>query len=894
MTARLLLLMGCTMLLISCGGGDKAGGAGEIDLPAFEAELAVLSCPEGVDPALWLSLKDEFRSVMGRITSGRAAAVAPETELSAVNDFKVIALPTGIARLEWTYRNQGDYNQDKLVAVTDLTEVGRYFEVGQDDTGWETAQLADGNNDGRVTVSDITPLGVNYERRVEGYRVYAGTTPGVAANWEALADLPFADGAVPEGDQRLSFEYVVDDPVDQSFYRVVPYDGEHEGIAGNAAQFNTVAPMVSVQVPEVMQGGEEAQWIAEWVQGTPPYEITWEFGGGADDIGPIEVQGSSSEIETYGADVQDVLMINDDPLDSANYSYTVTVTDDYGLTGTAVGEYTVGPNPSPQITVTVPDDMAGHQLADWTAEWIGGVAPCTIAWEFGGGAEDIAAAEATSPDEQQVIMLNDSETESADYTYSVTVTDSLGNDGVSEGEYTVGPLEPMIVTVDVPDNMRGGLNANWHASWTAGAPPFEVSWEFGGGSYDHAETWGGFERYRRTTMFNSSRIKGAQYTYTVTITDSLGSNGVASGDYTVGPDPHPLITVTVPDNMFGEQDAAWEAEWIGGTGPFTIEWEFHGGADDIDPYEASSPALLLATMFNPSMTEDTQYSYSVTVENSEGFHDAVSGEYTVGPGPNLPPEITLAAFEFATSTLLVEVDDLNTDESVTVTVTEPAGWHVDETEKSYPSGHITAEFSWTADEPVEGKTGMTHVAAEDSQGATAETDALLAMLLPDTLYAIPLKTQVQVDEPVIVVVASGVLPNPFRDASMISLTVEPGAQFGDSSPGTPGGDGEDGIWSPLGTSTVHAFSYLGDNGDGLQRLEVTLLPFDGTEIIGAAGSLFCVECTFDSPGTYTFGFKEITGIVKRTYYTDYDEYEYSWGDISNTYAGVPNSIVVVE
>ena len=48
----------------------------------------------------------------------------------------------------------------------------------------------------------------------------------------------------------------------------------------------------------------------------------------------------------------------------------------------------------------------------------------------------------------------------------------------------------------------------------------------------------------------------------------------------------------------------------------------------------------------------------------------------------------------------------------------------------------------------------------------------------------------------------------------------------------------------------------------------------------------------DTPGTYTLGFQQETGDVKRTYYSDQAENEYVWGDISNDHAAVPNSIIV--
>ena len=187
-----LMLISIIVLSAACGGsGGDITAAREFDLAAFELELSALELPDGVDPALWASLKDELRSAMTKAASEHAAADAPVSPYSTVDDFAVQAEPDGTATLSWTYRNQGDYNQDKLVSVNDLTPIGQHFNAREGDADWEKAQLADGNRDGVVTVSDITPIGQNYQRRVEGYKLHRGVTPGVPSGFFEMDSMQF-------------------------------------------------------------------------------------------------------------------------------------------------------------------------------------------------------------------------------------------------------------------------------------------------------------------------------------------------------------------------------------------------------------------------------------------------------------------------------------------------------------------------------------------------------------------------------------------------------------------------------------------------------------------------------------------------------------------------------
>lgn len=112
------------------------------------------------------------------------------------------------------------------------------------------------------------------------------------------------------------------------------------------------------------------------------------------------------------------------------------------------------PSRGPVPTVSVPGTMNGSADATWSVSWIGGQGPYTVTWSFGGGAANVGPIAATSPNSQTVTMINPSTTDSVNYTYTVTVRDALGLEGIATGPYTVGPTlnqAPSITAVNFAD-----------------------------------------------------------------------------------------------------------------------------------------------------------------------------------------------------------------------------------------------------------------------------------------------------------------------------------------------------------------------------------------------------------------------------------------------------------
>lgn len=188
-----------------------------------------------VDSKLWAELTAELERAIGAAGRREASQQVPGCEGSRVGDLALTQLDEGVM-FDWTYANPGDYNQDSLVGVSDLTPVGVYFGMTEGDPQWPWARVADGSDDGQITVSDITAIGQNWLNQIATYRLE--TAPETdAAVWEQVAEVPVADGPIPPAGGLRRYELTVTDPIDGNWYRVTPYLGETAGLPGSAVQY---------------------------------------------------------------------------------------------------------------------------------------------------------------------------------------------------------------------------------------------------------------------------------------------------------------------------------------------------------------------------------------------------------------------------------------------------------------------------------------------------------------------------------------------------------------------------------------------------------------------------------------------------------------------------------
>ncbi len=141
--------------------------------------------------------------------------------------------------LRWTHYYPGDYNQDGLVTVSDLTTLAIYFaDEWPYHVSRDIRRVLDGNHDGKITVSDITPIGQHFETGASEYLMFASAD--LSADYPTgntdpsslgpVASFSFADHV--EGNSmyhQVEFEGALPSPVSGQYYWVRP---AHNGLEG--------------------------------------------------------------------------------------------------------------------------------------------------------------------------------------------------------------------------------------------------------------------------------------------------------------------------------------------------------------------------------------------------------------------------------------------------------------------------------------------------------------------------------------------------------------------------------------------------------------------------------------------------------------------------------------
>jgi len=196
-----------------------------------------------------------------RFASGAAkdAARAAISGINKVEDVAATISEDGTALVSWQEMHPGDYNNDGLVSILDLTPLAANFGASVD--GAENPgkiDLIDGNRDGFIAISDITPLAANFDTTIAGYNVYRtllatqeeDPDPLDSERWERVLRMeggePVADQptVVREGNgQDFRLPYSLNDrPEEPGFYAyfVRPYglpgDDPSEGPISNVAK----------------------------------------------------------------------------------------------------------------------------------------------------------------------------------------------------------------------------------------------------------------------------------------------------------------------------------------------------------------------------------------------------------------------------------------------------------------------------------------------------------------------------------------------------------------------------------------------------------------------------------------------------------------------------------
>ena len=343
-TLRLCQLLLLGLLCLIQAGCSRSGGSAETALapasPALATDLQQLIAPPDVNEQLWDELKTQLAIVLEQHDSLRRAS-SPPLPAELPNQ---LAFNAGSGRIEWGYYSPGDYDQNGLVTISDLTPLAVHLgkqAAGQGFPQNSIEAVVDGDGNGEINIADITPIGIHFNTECQGYRVYMSPSqsdypPGnTAANGPGAvlaAEISFSEAQEAAG-LRKQFSHPRGDFAEAQYFWVRPFQGSQEGTASNAL---------------LVQPGSNQAPVAQ-LSATPqngPVPLRVRYGA----IGSSDVDG---EIVSYDWDFDS----NGEPEDSwadpqqrdfyfytpGEYSVTLRVTDDDG----AIGEKTVLINAQP-------------------------------------------------------------------------------------------------------------------------------------------------------------------------------------------------------------------------------------------------------------------------------------------------------------------------------------------------------------------------------------------------------------------------------------------------------------------------------------------------------------------------------------------------------------------
>jgi hypothetical protein len=291
--ARLATLWTVLLLAGGCTAGSHRPPAG--NLQAELRALETLPLPPGSDAATWQQLKTALRILL--LNRPRATSAPPDDLASA--SVAVYDADTGV--LSWDYASAGDYNQDGLVSINDLTPLGPTIGTSVTPalfTRESALSVIDVDRNGNINVSDMTSLGANYKVLVTHYNIYASTneldwpqSPTAPSTIAPLATVLHTAALGNKATERLHYTYTVPDLQPGMYYWVRPSDGSTEGIASN---LTGGPPELSVELLACPPAGQAPVSVDFEAVVTPPdpggeYQYEWDLDGD----GFYEVSGGS-------------------------------------------------------------------------------------------------------------------------------------------------------------------------------------------------------------------------------------------------------------------------------------------------------------------------------------------------------------------------------------------------------------------------------------------------------------------------------------------------------------------------------------------------------------------------------------------------------------------------
>jgi len=316
-------------------------------------EVDALLPPEGVSSEVFERLKEEFKRFVsqGRNISGQINELQGEARLESIEssqagnigDAKVVSAPPkgqenkvldlrvfqrgkGNLVLTWSYRNQGDYNQDGIADVADIAVLAEHLFHRSPASGTNPSdildEVIDTNGDGQVEIGDVAVLSEHLFNEVDRYLVMSSDSSN--GRFDEVGSVAFSESwGAGRKRFRTTFELTPG-----KWYKVVPVDRAGEtGAPSNAVQApsfgDTTQPPIGVFTASPAHGTAPLTVSFDASQSYDPdgeiKKFTWDFEGDLE--WDFESETSALAEHTY--------------TEAGDYLATLLVTDDAGITGSA-------------------------------------------------------------------------------------------------------------------------------------------------------------------------------------------------------------------------------------------------------------------------------------------------------------------------------------------------------------------------------------------------------------------------------------------------------------------------------------------------------------------------------------------------------------------------------
>jgi hypothetical protein len=194
------------------------------------AEVLAAPAPEGVDAALWDTLKNELANELGQQKAGSQATEEDLPEWDQTFFYCWGRCVNGIRLVTWDSRFfKGDGSQNGVVDIADLATLARHF--GKSVEANPEAAVADYNRDGTVGIADISVLAINFGKACSGFKVEV-SEEARRSGYAILATIGFTDWSEIGEDGFATYEYDFPSGLATSAWaRVTAYDADNKAIA---------------------------------------------------------------------------------------------------------------------------------------------------------------------------------------------------------------------------------------------------------------------------------------------------------------------------------------------------------------------------------------------------------------------------------------------------------------------------------------------------------------------------------------------------------------------------------------------------------------------------------------------------------------------------------------